>query len=95
MVDIHSHILPRIDDGSDSIEESISMLELALKWNMRHIVASSHGNLYEYSIEQYRLAFNVLQQEISKREIDVKIYPGMEIYLDENTPELLRQKKVL
>lgn len=95
MVDVHSHILPGLDDGSSSMEETIRMLEIASKWNIRHIVASSHGNLYDYDIEQYIESFNTLKKEIAERKLSIKIYPGMEIYLDENVPQLLKEKKLI
>lgn len=82
MVDLHSHILPMLDDGAGSFEESITMLEIADKWNIRHIVASSHGNeMYPYRISQYKEAFARLQTEIRRRNLKVKIYTGMEIML--------------
>ena len=42
MIDIHSHILPRIDDGSDSIEESLEILRMAVKDGIRGVVCTSH-----------------------------------------------------
>lgn len=86
MVDIHSHILPMIDDGSGSFEETIEMLSIAEKYDVRHIVASCHGNLdsYSYNIDQYREAFERLKSRIRQRNIHVKIYPGMEIMLSED-----------
>ncbi len=44
MVDIHSHILPGIDDGSESLEESIAMLNLASASGTTDIVATPHAN---------------------------------------------------
>lgn len=42
VVDFHSHILPRIDDGSRSVEESISMLQQAAEQGIREIVLTPH-----------------------------------------------------
>lgn len=42
IVDFHSHILPRIDDGSASVEESIAMLRREAEQGIRHVVATPH-----------------------------------------------------
>ena len=41
-VDFHSHILPSIDDGSRSVEESIGMLRAMAKQGITHVVATPH-----------------------------------------------------
>jgi len=40
--DFHSHILPGIDDGSATVEESIRMLQLETEQGIRHVVATPH-----------------------------------------------------
>lgn len=42
IVDFHSHVLPGIDDGSSSLEESLSLLALEAKQGIRHVVATPH-----------------------------------------------------
>lgn len=42
MVDFHSHILPNVDDGSRSVEESLSMLGCEAEQHIRHVVATPH-----------------------------------------------------
>ena len=44
MVDIHSHILWELDDGSHSMEESIAMMQVAKENGTTDIVASPHSN---------------------------------------------------
>jgi protein-tyrosine phosphatase len=44
LVDIHSHILPGIDDGAETIEESLQMLQLAAASGTTDIVATPHAN---------------------------------------------------
>ena len=54
MIDMHSHILPNIDDGSQSIEESVSMLREAKKAGFTAIVSTSHfiEEVYNVSKEE-------------------------------------------
>lgn len=42
MIDLHSHILPGIDDGSKSLEESIAMLKMEAEQGITHVVATPH-----------------------------------------------------
>lgn len=42
VVDFHSHVLPGIDDGSASVEESIAMLRLEAQQGIRHVIATPH-----------------------------------------------------
>lgn len=44
MVDIHSHILPGLDDGSQTLEDSVAMLRLAAESGTTDIVATPHAN---------------------------------------------------
>jgi protein-tyrosine phosphatase len=50
MIDIHSHILPDLDDGSHSPEESLAMLKMAAAAGTTDIVASPHAN-HEYHFD--------------------------------------------
>lgn len=42
IIDFHSHILPRIDDGSSSLEESIAMLRMEADQGIEHVLATPH-----------------------------------------------------
>ena len=44
MIDIHTHILPGLDDGARDMEDSLSMAALALKSGVHTLVATSHAN---------------------------------------------------
>ena len=44
MVDIHSHFLPGIDDGAQTMEQSLEMLKLAAASGTTDIVATPHAN---------------------------------------------------
>ena len=42
IIDFHSHILPGIDDGSESVEQSIAMLRMEAEQGITHVVATPH-----------------------------------------------------
>ena len=57
MVDQHMHILPGRDDGASSMEESIRMARQAAAGGVNYIAASSHGNYYDYTVQEYVESF--------------------------------------
>jgi protein-tyrosine phosphatase len=62
MVDIHCHILPALDDGSDSLETSCAMAEMAIEDGVTHIIATPHANSgYAFVPELIRQRRNELQ----------------------------------
>ena len=55
MIDIHSHILPNLDDGSKSWDMTLEMCRLALQDGITHIVATPHADdTYAYSRDRVR-----------------------------------------
>ena len=45
MVDIHCHILPALDDGAKSLDESVEMAEMAIADGITHVVATPHASM--------------------------------------------------
>lgn len=96
MVDIHTHILPGVDDGSQDLEESIRMARLAVESGTVCIAATPHFNLpgvWQDSDELMK-AHKTLTAELDKRRIALKICLGMEIFATEDTAELLRSGRL-
>lgn len=93
MIDIHSHIIPGIDDGAADMEESLKMLRMSAEDGNNGIIATSHyyRNLYENSFEDIKNFSKALSQSAKDHDIDIKIYPGQEIYLDKYTLELIAE----
>lgn len=55
MIDIHSHILPGLDDGPHTMEESVAMVRMAAQAGTTDIVATPHANL-EFDFDPQRVA---------------------------------------
>ncbi len=65
MIDIHSHILPGIDDGSQSWAMTLEMCQLAIRDGITHIVATPHANdTYEYSRDRVRDLVHELDNKV-------------------------------
>lgn len=95
MVDIHTHILPGLDDGAGTYQEAVKMARLAADSGTRHMVASSHGICPDSTIKDYINALTKLRQMLKAENIPLTLYTGMEILLDEDAPELIKRNMFL
>ena len=98
MIDIHTHVLPGIDDGSESMEMSLEMLAIAAESGVHTLVATPHCNIpdeYEnYACDELTLLWRQLESAAAEAHIPIKLCRGMEIFATEDLPELLTQKRV-
>lgn len=83
MIDFHTHILPEMDDGSESVEESIQMLELSAQQGVKWMVATPHFYADREDpktfLERRHEAHVRLEQGIGGRENLPKIMLGAEV----------------
>ncbi len=94
MIDIHTHILPAVDDGSKSVENSIQMLKDLSANGVSDVVLTPHYR------GKYNTPKEVLIQEFAKfkevaKEVDINLYLGREIYCDRESLNLLSEGKLL
>jgi len=79
MVDIHTHILPGLDDGSKSWEMTLEMCRLAIRDGITHIVATPHADdTYVYSPDQVRALVTELDNKVGGQLV---IGMGCDFYL--------------
>ena len=98
MIDIHTHVLPRVDDGSQSMEESLELLAMAADSGIKTLVATPHCNIPDefdnYASPELEALFARLDEEREKAGIPLHICRGMEIFATEELPELLQNGRV-
>ncbi len=97
-VDIHTHILPGLDDGPKTLEESANLAGYYRDLGVTHLIATPHyipGTAWAASIPTILEKIAELQQYLQEREIYINISPGMEIAFHKRLPEQLEAKKVL
>lgn len=100
MIDIHAHILPGVDDGSDSLEESVEMAYIAAQCGTKTIVATPHCNI-EKQFQNYedsgvcKRRFKELAEVIEKERIPIRLLRGMEIFGVGDVEELIGQRKLI
>ena len=98
-VDIHSHPLPGIDDGSTSYRDSLGMLCVAARYGTRVMIATPHRYWggRENTPDLLRRLTTDVQTELARRKAGLRIalLPGQEIPLRPETAEELLAGKVL
>lgn len=88
MVDVHCHILPGLDDGPESIEESLAMAESAISDGITHVVATPHcSSAYPFDYGQVQRLRERLQTEIGDR---LNLATGCDFHLNPENLEALR-----
>ena len=93
MIDFHNHILPNIDDGSDSIETSISMLENAAKQGITDVVNTVH---YQHpKVDGVEINYEIIARKtkelqiiLNNHNIPIKLHIGAEVFYLPNLLEL-------
>ena len=95
MIDIHSHILPNIDDGARSIEETFNLIKEAQKAGFEAIISTSHymENYYETDVPEREVWVKAICENLQTKNIETNLYLGNEIYFSDNIIELLEQRK--
>lgn len=95
MIDMHSHILPNIDDGARSVEETFHLIQEAKEAGFEAIIATSHymEGYYETDAPEREVWVKAIYDKLQEKNIDINLYLGNEIYLSENMITLLEEGK--
>ncbi len=92
-IDIHSHIVFDVDDGSKSLEQSIKYLKEIKKIGMNKVVCTPH---MKHGKKEKALKivknFKILREEANK--LNIKLYLGNEIMYSDQIVDLLKHKKI-
>ena len=95
-IDIHSHILPGVDDGAVDMDMSMAMVDMAYNQGVRLMIATPHyypGHMRypkEHLEEVYKKTISVIKEKYS----DFTLLPGNEIYYRDEVVEKLRNKRI-
>ena len=95
MIDFHSHIIPNVDDGSRSVEETFELLKEAKEAGFSGVISTSHymEEYYETDVAERSVWIKAISENLGKKDIDLKLYLGNEVYITKNIINLLETRK--
>ncbi len=97
MKDLHSHICYGIDDGSKTIEESISILRKMEKSGITDIFLTPHyieDSKYNANNKKKQEILDSLKEACQKENININLYLGNEVYLTDNVINLVKKGEI-
>ena len=96
-VDIHSHILPGIDDGAQKIKDSKFLLESMIDFGFSKVITTPHTmkNVWDNTTSSIGDAYNLVHSELPELSKQVSLQFASEYFLDENLIRLAQQEKLL
>ncbi|MDD3123517.1 MAG: hypothetical protein PHC62_08420 [Candidatus Izemoplasmatales bacterium] len=97
MIDIHTHILPFVDDGSKDLESSLNLVRESVSFGVTDLFLTPHyykSRNYLSSYQENKKVFDMLVSEVDHLKIPVTLHLGNEIFYQFEAVEKLRQHVV-
>jgi protein-tyrosine phosphatase len=94
MIDLHCHILPGVDDGPQSVEESLVMAESALRDGVRTMVATPHmlNGVYENDLSSVRSDLGALERALVRKGLLLRLHVGGDVHVAPGMVEAVRNE---
>ena len=96
-IDIHSHILPGIDDGARTLEESVQLVSEMAGWGFERITCTPHiTKKFRNTQESIKEKFDMLSNAVSRKGLNIELRMSAEYRLNPETwPEILSQGQLM
>ena len=96
-VDIHCHLLPDLDDGAENWQQMLEMARIAVRESIHTIIATPHqlGIHNQNHGELIRQRTQEVQRRLDHENIDLHVYPGADVRIEESLIEELLAGNVL
>jgi len=97
MIDIHTHILPGLDDGAQTMEDAVLMARAASLEGITDLIATPHhanGSYMNYAADVIE-AVDRLNERLQAERVPVTVHPGQEIRVHDDLLDALGRKELL
>lgn len=96
-VDFHSHLIPGIDDGVDSVEEAVDVIRKFKELGYQKVITTPHvmSDYYKNSSETILAGLEKVRERVEQEKIGIVIEAAAEYYADEYLEELIAKKDLL
>tara|TARA_A100001035_G_scaffold84838_1_gene65858 strand:+ start:2261 stop:3001 length:741 start_codon:yes stop_codon:yes gene_type:complete len=83
-IDMHSHLIPSIDDGAKDLNDSITLINMLYSHGFKKIITTPHimTDFYKNNIETISSGLKKVKEELLKQSIDIKIEAAAEYFVD-------------
>lgn len=97
MIDLHSHILPGVDDGAQTLEDSLEMAKKAISQGITHLMCTPHHNNGKYNNPADKIIRDVaaLQSELDQRGLELTLLEGQEVRMTELLLTAIKREEIL
>jgi protein-tyrosine phosphatase len=94
--DMHNHIVPGVDDGSENMEESMELVEMAYQEGIRRLICTPHymRGRNHYTYEQLDETFAAFADMVRQQHPDIELWLGNEVLYEEGIVEDLKAGKI-
>lgn len=95
--DMHSHLIPGIDDGAQTLEESINLIKELQSFGLKKLITTPHvmSEFYRNTPESILPGLEQLKEALEKEGVDITLSAAAEYYLDEIFYEKIEKKEPL
>ncbi|MDZ4821902.1 MAG: CpsB/CapC family capsule biosynthesis tyrosine phosphatase [Flavobacteriales bacterium] len=95
--DMHSHLIPAIDDGAVTMEDSLRLIKSMHAMGYRKFITTPHifSGVHDNSPQTILPGLEKVRDEIRRQNLDIEIYAAAEYYLDEQFEELIKRNELL
>lgn len=93
MIDLHTHILPGIDDGVPTIDESVEFARVAIQDGVKVIIATPHykEGVWDNQREGILASVAALRERLLEEDLSVDLRPGAEVHLCPNLVQRVKE----
>jgi protein-tyrosine phosphatase len=96
-VDIHSHLIPGVDDGADDIEASVALIKGLRDLGFKKLITTPHiySDYYPNSSDRLLAGLATVRKELVKQQIDIEISCAAEYFMDDYFESLIEKNDIL
>ncbi len=96
VIDIHSHIIQGLDDGSKDIDISLDMARIYLENGINKVIATPHHiEKDNFLVEGSKESLDILKDQLEKNNLDLKVYLGSEVYIYPDMLKDMEEDKIM
>ena len=96
-IDIHSHLLPGVDDGAQTIDDSLYLIKKAIEDGIEYIVLTPHyikNGEFRLKKDEILKRYQDFKQVVMDKGLEIKLLLGNELYIHQDLDEMLLNKEV-